>query len=203
MHPNPIYRQASQDENLAFAAARGFGVLAVNGDDGPLISHIPYRIEDRAVELHLMRSNPIARALVAPQPAVLAVTGAHSYVSPDWYGIEDQVPTWMYVAVHLRGKLELLGDAALGPVLERLSARFEAQLLPKPPWSTAKMPPDVMARLMRMIVPCRLTVETVDGTWKLGQNKAEAARLAAADAVERAGIGDGLAELAALMRGAG
>ena len=29
----------------------------------------------------------------------------------------------------------------------------------------------VMERMLRMILPFRLVIETVDGTWKLGQNK--------------------------------
>ena len=200
MHPNPIFRQASDDQNLAFAAARGFGVLAINAEGGPLLSHIPFRLEGREVELHLVRSNPIARVLGTPQQAVIAVTGAHSYVSPDWYGIEDQVPTWNYVAVHLRGPLEKLPDERLIPMLDRLSLHFETALSPKPAWTSAKMTPEVLSRLARMIVPCRMTVETVTGTWKLGQNKDEAVRLAAAEAVARDGLGEGLAELAELMR---
>lgn len=105
MHPNPIFRQTPEARNVAFARAQGFGVLAVVAEGAPLMSHIPFLLsEDGAVaEFHLVRSNPIARALAAPLHARLAVVGPHSYVSPDWYGVEDQVPTWNYVAVHLVG----------------------------------------------------------------------------------------------------
>jgi len=51
-------------------------------------------------------------------------------------------------------------------------------------------------RMLRMILPFRLSVASVDGTWKLGQNKPEAARLSAASGVEARGG----AELARLMR---
>ena len=64
------------------------------------------------------------------------------------------------------------------------------------------MPPDLMERMMRTIQPFRLEIETVDGTWKLNQNKVASARLAAADMVETYGTGD-ITILAALMRGAG
>ena len=47
-----------------------------------------------------------------------------------------------------------------------------------------------------------MTISDVDGTWKLNQNKTEAARLRAADHVEAFGMGHDLAMLAALMRGA-
>ena len=34
---------------------------------------------------------------------LLRVNGADAYVSPDWYVSPDQVPTWLYQAVHLTG----------------------------------------------------------------------------------------------------
>ena len=81
-----------------------------------------------------------------------------------------------------------------------IAYQFEAMLAPKPIWKTAKMPEDVLARLMRMIVPCEMDVSEVEATWKLGQNKTEAVRLAAAEKAEAALIGQEVAELAALMR---
>lgn len=169
MHTNPAFRQAPEAQNLAFAAARGFGTLALNGAEGPLLSHIPFLLRDGAALIHLTRSNPIARA--GSGPAVLSILGPESYISPDWYGAEDQVPTWNYVAVHLRGRFEPLPPETLRPMLDDLSAAFEALLAPKAPWTSAKMSDGAMERLMRMILPFRLVIETVDGTWKLGQNK--------------------------------
>ena len=169
MHTNPAFRQAPEAQNLAFAAARGFGTLALNGAEGPLLSHIPFLLRDGAALIHLTRSNPIARA--GSGPAVLSILGPESYISPDWYGAEDQVPTWNYVAVHLRGRFEPLPPETLRPMLDDLSAHFEALLAPKHPWTSAKMSDGAMERLMRMILPFRLLIESVDGTWKLGQNK--------------------------------
>ena len=201
MHPNPAFRQTPATRNLAFARDHGFGTLAINADAGPLLSHIPFLLADdgASAELHLVRSNPITAQLSAPQPAVLSILGPEGYVSPDWYGAVDQVPTWNYVAVHLRGTLELLPQDSLRDMLDRLSAQFEARLLPKKPWTSQKMTEGVMERMMRMIVPCRLTISDVQGTWKLAQNKPEAARLGAATGLEALGP-DG-ARLAALMRG--
>ncbi len=205
MHPNPIFHDRGDRENLNFARERGFGVLAVSAKNAPLISHVPFRLSDdgREADLHLMRSNPIVRALGQPSPAVLAVSGPDGYVSPDWYGIADQVPTWNYVAVHLRGPLELRPQEELRGLLDRLSAEFETRLAPKPAWATARVDDDTLARLMRMIVPCRMRVETVQGTWKLTQNKPDAVRDRAANHVAGFGIGAETGILAALMRGAG
>lgn len=200
MHPNPAYRNEPADRHLAFARARGFGTLAVSAEDGPLISHVPFLVSDdgSSLDLHLVRSNPIAR--LGPVPAVLAITGPDGYVSPDWYGVDDQVPTWNYVAVHLRGRLAPLPPEAMRDMLDRQSAAYEGRL-DKRPWTTDKMSGDALDRMMRQILPFRMTVDAIDGTWKLNQNKTDEARLAAADRVED-GIGVELSALAHLMRGA-
>ncbi|WP_306007228.1 FMN-binding negative transcriptional regulator [Aquicoccus porphyridii] len=203
MHPNPAFRPENNDESLAFAREAGFGLLAVaNGDGAPMLSHVPFLVtgDGAAAELHLMRSNPIARACTTPLAARIAVQGPHSYVSPDWYGIDEQVPTWNYLAIHLIGRIEPLPDPELPGILDRLSAHFESRLAPKPEWTMDKMSRDAAARMMRQIRPFRFVIERLDSTWKLGQNKPEAARLAAAEMLASHGQGQEVAVLAAMMR---
>ena len=202
MHPNPIYRTMPQQGRIDFARARSFGTLAVNADDGPLLSHIPFQLsEDGArLEAHLVRSNPILRLLESPLPAVIAVSGPDAYVSPDWYGTDNQVPTWNYVAVHLRGQLERLAQSELHGILERLSANMESRITGKQPWKIDKMDAEIYARMQRQIVPVAMKIESIDGTWKLNQNKTAEARLGAADGIEAAGIGSEIDEMVQLMR---
>jgi transcriptional regulator len=83
---------------------------------------------------------------------------------------------------------------------DALSARFEAGLLPKTPWESQKMTDGVMDRMMRMILPFRLTLTGIDGTWKLNQNKPAGARHAAADALAARGGEPDTTALARLMR---
>lgn len=173
MHPNPAFRQEPSDRNLAFARSRGFGILLVNGPEGPLAAHVPFLLNDDAshAELHLARSNPIARAGL-PALALLAIVGPDACISPDWYGPHDQVPgqvpTRNDVAVHLRG-------------------------------TVVRLPEDAMPRLMRMILPFRFQVTSVEGTWKLNQNKTPEVRARAAQALPQ---GNAPAQaIAALIRG--
>lgn len=201
MHPNPSFRAVETQENIAFARERGFGTLAVSISGEVMLSHIPFLIAEdgRSLELHLVRSNPIARALRDPLKATIAVSGADSYISPDWYGIEDQVPTWNYVAVHLKGEIEPLPQDALPALLGRLSAHFEQMLAPKPEWTQDKMSPEALTKMMRMIQPFRMSIADVQGTWKLGQNKPDDVRTQAADFVAGYGLGNETRLLAALM----
>lgn len=198
MHPNPAFRKTARDHALAFARDRAFGQLCINAETGPLVSHIPFLLNETAdmAELHLVRSNPIAR-ITDPTPAVITVTGPDAYISPDWYNVPDQVPTWNYVAVHLCGHLEP-SAADIHDLLDRQTAEFETRL-DKAPWQSSKMSDGVMERMMRAILPFRVQVAKIDSTFKLGQNKPDAVRIDAANQLE-SGIGVELASLARLMR---
>ena len=175
-------------------------MLAVNGDDGPMMSHVPFVVEGSTARLHLVRSNPIARATKHPVQAKIAISGPHSYVSPDWYGLENQVPTWNYVAVHLVGDLVPATSDELSETLDLLSKEFETRLLPKPVWTANKMNPEALSKMMRMIQPFRFEITDIQSTYKLNQNKPDAVRLAAAAKISTDGIGSEAGQLSTLMK---
>ncbi len=203
MHPNPIFRKSEREANLAFVQHRSFGTLSINADEGPLVSHIPFQLSEdgKSLEAHLVRSNPIARALrEGDAKAVIAASGGDGYISPDWYKIDDQVPTWNYVAVHLRGTVRLLPDEDLHGVLERLSTAMETRLAPKPIWTMDKMTPDALAKMMRQIVPIAMDVTDIDGTWKLSQNKPDDVRIRAYQGLASTGFGLEYQAIAGLMK---
>jgi transcriptional regulator len=57
--------------------------------------------------------------------------------------------------------------------LERLSAFFEARLLPKKPWTIGKLDDARRAMLVKAIVSIVLDVDTIEGQDKLIQHKGE------------------------------
>lgn len=204
MHPNPLFRQETETRALDFAAERGVGSLTVAHEGEVHVAQVPFVLSERRLEAHLVRSNPVARALAGGTlRGKLIVLGPDAYISPDWYGVEDQVPTWNYVSVHLAGELRLLDGALMRAHLDRLSARFEARLLPKKIWTADKMKDETLGRLMRAIVPVEMLVSEVHSTFKLNQNKDPSARLGAAVALDAGGTpGSETRALAALMRDA-
>jgi transcriptional regulator len=96
------------------------------------------------------------------------------------------VPTWNYVSVELEGTMRRMEHDALIAQVDRLTAEQEAKL-DKTPWTRAKMDPAIFDKMTSAIVGFRLEITAWRDTLKLGQNKPEAARLAAADGVEAAG----------------
>lgn len=100
--------------------------------------------------------------------------------------------------MHLRRTLHPLPHERMRDMLDRQSAAYE-QRLDKAPWTPAKMTLAALDRMMRQILPFRLEVAEVQGTWKLAQNKPDHARRAAADQMRQGGFGHGLYRLADLM----
>jgi transcriptional regulator len=197
MHPNPSFRNTTDVHSWKLVSKTSFGTLVQSTSGFPKISHVPFLLSTcrSFIELHLVRSNPMARVDVWEAiPTTLIINGPDGYISPDWYGMDDQVPTWNYVAVHLTGQLVRLDEQALEPLLVRLSDHFETQLLPKPIWTMEKMSEDIKLKMMRHILPFKFEISELHSTWKLGQNKQEQARLDAANA-----LANHVPELAKLM----
>lgn len=94
-------------------------------------------------------------------------------ISPDWHGVADQVPTWAYRAVHLRGLAHVLPDIEVRGVVGRLSAQFEARFAPKKPWTSEKMVPEKLTAMTRATVGIGIRVETIEGADKLNHHKGE------------------------------
>ena len=130
--------------SLAFAQARGFGLVCAWDGARPIASSLPFYLTfaddgtPRAA-FHVARHNPLAKLADGTTSWLLAVTGADAYVSPDWYVSPDQVPTWLYQVVHLTGTVRPLSDDELAVQIDTLSAKFEDWLLPKKPWTSSKM----------------------------------------------------------------
>jgi transcriptional regulator len=176
MHPNPILAWQDRDAMLAFVADIAFATIAA---DGPVLVHAPVVVAGpERLRFHISRGN---RAKLEGKRAIVSVLGPDAYISPDWYADRtDQVPTWNYLAVEAEGPLRTLDEGELTALLDDLSAAHEARLAPKPAWTRAKVSPGRFAGMLKAIIGYELAIEDLRGTRKLGQNKDEADRLAAA-----------------------
>jgi len=173
---------------LAFAQARGFGTVCGWDGSKPIASSLPFCLvyaDDGTpqVSFHVARNNPLAKLADGKSRWLMAVTGADAYVSADWYASPDQVPTWLYQAVHLTGTVRMLSDHELGPHLDALSARFESWLAPKPPWTSSKVTAARLDTLKKAIAGLVMSVDEVEGSFKLNQHKSDVDHVAIATAL--------------------
>ncbi|WP_066812743.1 FMN-binding negative transcriptional regulator [Sphingomonas asaccharolytica] len=187
MHPNAAFRWEDRDPMRALVAELGFGALFCATPDGPRVAQVPVVwLDDATLGLHLARGNGIVRHLDSAT-ALFVAQGPDGYVSPDWYGLDhNQVPTWNYVAVELEGTMRRMEHDALIAQVDQLTAQQEGRLN-KTSWTRSKMDPAMFEKMTSAIIGFRLEIAAWRGTLKLGQNKPEAARMAAADGVEASG----------------
>jgi transcriptional regulator len=174
--------------SLAFAEARGFGTVCAWDGTRPVASSLPFYLDyaDDGTPLaafHVARHNALAGLADGTSSWLMAVNGADAYISPDWYASPDQVPTWLYQAVHLTGTVRKQSDDELGRHLDALSAKFENWLAPKPPWLSSKMTAGRLDAMKKAIVGLVMTVKAVEGSFKLNQHKSDVDHAAIAGAL--------------------
>jgi transcriptional regulator len=178
MYTPPMFKP-DRAASLAFAQARGFGLVCAWDGAKPIASPLPFFLSfaddgtPRAA-FHVARQNPLVKLAGRSGAWLLAVNGPDAYVSPDWYVSPDQVPTWLYQVVHLTGAVRILSDDELADQIDTLSAKFENRLLPKKPWTSSKMTAGRLDAMKKAIVGLVMTVEEVEGSFKLNQHKSDA-----------------------------
>jgi transcriptional regulator len=187
MHPNAAFRWEDRDAMRAFAAEIGFGMLFVTTPDGPRVAHVPFVfLDDDRIGLHIARGNALAKHLDGSE-GLFVINGPDGYISPDWYGTPDQVPTWNYVALELQGPVKQMSDAELVAQVDALSENQESRLAPKPVWTRAKMADGMFDKMLGAIRGFELNITAWRSTVKLGQNKTAEVRMTAADGAKSAG----------------
>jgi transcriptional regulator len=205
MYTPPMFKP-ERAASLGFAETRGFGTVCAWDGSKPVASSLPFILnyaDDGTPQaaFHVARHNPLLKLADGKSSWLMAVTGADAYVSPDWYASPDQVPTWLYQAVHLSGAVRMLSEHELGPHLEALGARFESWLAPKPPWTSAKMTAGRLDAMKKAIVGLLMSVDEVEGSFKLNQHKSETDYAAVAEALSSQ-TDAGPQQIAQLMRDA-
>jgi transcriptional regulator len=163
---------------LAFADARGFATVCAFDGGKPVASALPLYLDYASdgtprAAFHVARGNALAALADGQSNWLIAVNGADTYVSPHWYGSSEQVPTWLYQAVHLTGPVRTMSEAELTLHLDAISAKFESWLAPKPPWRPAEVSSGRRAAMTQAIVGLIMAVDDVEGSFKLNQHKSD------------------------------
>jgi transcriptional regulator len=187
MYVHPAFK-VHPAASLAFAAARGFGLVIAIDAGRPVASPLPFRLIEQdgkmpKLEFHVARANPLGAIAEKGGTWLVAVQGHDAYVSPDWYASKEQVPTWLYETVQLSGPVRVIPGDHTRQHTEALSAKFESWLAPKEPWLLDKVPDRRREMLLSAIVAVEMTVETVEGAFKLNQHKQDEDHVAIATAL--------------------
>jgi transcriptional regulator len=174
-----------------------FGTFVTSGKSGFLSSHIPM-IVDRSegkfgtIQGHVARGNNQWRDTTPGSQALAMFVGPDAYISPSWYETHRDdgkvVPTWNYIAVHASGRPVFFDDTErLLRFVTKLTVHFEDVSSTR--WRVADSPADYIASELKAIIGFEMPIESLEGKWKLGQNRPDADRKGAVDGLRRRAAG--------------
>lgn len=163
----PTHFDVTESEAITrFIRANAFGQILSSVDGRLTGSYLPllYDAEARTLTGHLARANPHAAACDGAD-VLVALEGAHGYVSPSWYEKSGGVPTWNYQAVHIAGAASCFSDPArLAQLVNDLSAVYERH-------ETAPWVPDYPQGMLSAIVGIEIAIDSIEAKFKLSQNR--------------------------------
>ena len=170
-----------------------FASLITMGSSGLFASHIPMVLEQNGamgqLRGHISRANTQWRDYTPAVEALAIFSGPQHYITPNWYLEKREtgkvVPTWNYVVVHAYGYLKVIENGEW--LMTHLASLTNIHEADSPvPWKIGDAPGDYIAALTKGIVGLEMTIERLEGKWKISQNRSEQ---------DRDGVAKGLAEL--------
>lgn len=166
------YRNEDPEEIREFLRQNAFGILVSSGPQGPMATHMPLEFAApgpgrEVLWGHFARANPQWQHIADGSEVLCIFNGPHAYVSSSWYR-EEEVPTWNYMAVHLRGTYRTQSEEELWESLHHLVARYERDS--ENPVSLEAMSPATL-RQVRGIVGFEVSITRMEAAYKLSQGR--------------------------------
>lgn len=164
--------------------ARPLATLVAQCESGLVANHIPVQTLDEPAPLgcirgHVARANPLWQDYRRETQALAIFQGPQAYISPSLYPSKQKsgevVPTWNYAVVHASGTVKFIEDPLwLRSFVAGLTAAHEEQRAT--PWAIDDAPPAYIDKMLRLIVGFELSISSLEGKWKVSQNRTQADR---------------------------
>lgn len=200
MYNPPLFAQDRVEVLHAFIRQYPLAAVVTCGSEGPEATHVPVVLHENVgangvLRCHFARANPHWEALRSAPEVLVILQGPNHYITPDWYPTKREhgkvVPTWNYVAVHVRGKARIVeSQEGLEQHLRALTEQHEAGR--ETPWSVDDAPKQYIEALSRAIVGIEIEILAIEGKWKVSQNRPEMDRKGVVAGLEAAGDPDSL-----------
>lgn len=178
---NPSHFNTSDDRAalLALMRAHPLGALVTHGPQGLDANHLPFEVDEAAgvLRAHVARANPLWQQVPAEgMSAMVVFRGDDGYISPNWYPSKHethrQVPTWNYQVVHVHGQLTVMDqERFVRGLVARLTREHEKRLNQPRPWMMGDSPADYIDQMLAAIVGIEVSLQRLEGKFKLSQNK--------------------------------
>jgi len=191
MYQPEQHREDRLDVQHDLIETHPFGLLISHDSEGLQANGLPFLLQRATgpfgrLQAHIARANPQWRELDGADVLVV-FQGPLTYVTPAFYETKREtgkvVPTWNYAMVQARGTAHVRSDTAwLDTQIAALTDRHEADR-PKP-WHVSDAPRPYIEAQLRGIVGIEIEIRSLEGKWKVSQNRPEA---------DRSGVAEGFA----------
>jgi len=166
-YPPPIHQDHDINHMIEVIKTYPLATVISVHDNQPLITHLPLIYENKKLIGHIDINNPQAKLLADGNPVTLIFSGPQCYISPSIY-TTPQLPTWNYIKVHLKGKVNTNTDKkalkqSLISMTEFLEAPDHKYIL------NAENPR--LDKNLDYIVMFEIEITHWEGKFKLSQNK--------------------------------
>lgn len=170
MYSRPSF-QMSEQQCFELLGTHFFGQMITCADGKIVQTYVPFIVdkENNCLYGHIAKQNGQVEFLNVAEDLVVTYLGDDAYVSPSWYHSTEQVPTWNYQAVEIKGKATVLGDRGTFNVVDQLSQIHEAQF--DNPWLINKLSEKKTNAMLKAIVGIRIDIIKINGHSKMSQNK--------------------------------
>ena len=192
MYQPPHFKEDRLEVQHALIKAHPFGLLISSGVDGLEANGVPFLVDAAPAPLGILRTH-IARANsqwknLNGQNVLVVFQGPQTYISPSLYETKREtgkvVPTWNYVMVQVKGVASVHEDHAW--LSAQIRALTQTQEAGRPaPWAVDDAPERYIESQMNGIVGIEILITSIEGKWKVSQNRPEA---------DRRGVAQGLAK---------
>ncbi len=204
MYLPSLFREERLDVLHALIRSHPLGTLITAGAGGLIANLVPFILTDAGekgtLRAHIARANDQVEALRSGAETLVVFQGPEAYITPSWYAAKREhgrvVPTWNYVVVQARGTPRLIEDAAwIRAQIEALTSSQENHRAEA--WKVSDAPEAFVTGQIGAIVGVEIPIASLEGKWKVSQNRSAADRQGVVEGLRREGLSEEMARLVA------
>ena len=183
MYQPSAFREERLETLHELIRAHPLATLITAPPGGLIANFVPFILADMGdkgtLRAHIAKANDQVNALAVGAETLVVFHGPEAYITPSWYVSKKEhgrvVPTWNYAVIQVRGTPRVLDDPAwLRTQIGALTAAQESQ---RPePWNVTDAPEPFIDGQMRAIIGVEIPILTIEGKWKVSQNRSAADR---------------------------
>ena len=187
-----------EDQIYEFIEKYSFATLYSTHMGEPYATHLPLILkkDENALYGHFARPNGQWKD-IGNQTVLVVFQCPHCYISPSWYEINDAVPTWNYVSIHLYGKVDIIEDEKV--IFDSLNEMVNKYEKPDSPYNLKNVDSKYIEGMSKGIVAFKINITKIEAKAKLSQNHPVERQELIIENLEKSADQDNL-EVATLMK---